>query len=90
MGMILVSFYSEAMVIDQIWKMKEILSQVICIKLHVQNFEIFCYYSYNILIKPAEKIKLSGFQNCVVFKNQSIISDVIRFINFNINMIYAN
>ena len=48
-------------------KTKEILSQVICIKLHMQTFEIFCYHSYNILIYTAEKVKISSFQKMYCF-----------------------
>ena len=53
--MILVSFYSEALVADQIGKRKKKKKKKkkknnICIQLHVQNSEIFCDHSYNILI----------------------------------------
>ena len=43
-------------------EMKYLLPKVICIKLHVQNFEISCYHSYDILIYTVKKIKISRFQ----------------------------
>ena len=46
----------------------KILSQVICIKLHVQNFEIFGYHSNTILIQTVEKVKISDFQNVLFLK----------------------
>ena len=74
--MILVPFYSECMVVDQT---RNRLPQVICIKLHVKKFEIFCYHSYDNLILTVEKVKISSFQKNVLFS--SIMSDVIMVLN---------
>ena len=35
-------------------------------------------------------VKISCFQKYVAFENQSVMSDVIRFLNLSNNEIYAN
>ena len=38
-----------------------------CMKL--QNFEIFCYHSYNIQMQRVETVKISSVQKWVIFEN---------------------
>ena len=73
--MILESIYSDTMVVEQ--SFKNILPQVICIKLHVHNFEILCYHfvttQSNLNITNLKlKVNISSFQKGLVFENQSI------------------
>ena len=43
----------------------------------MQNFEIFCCQSYDVLIYIVGKTNASSFQKCFVCENQPIMSSVI-------------
>ena len=67
------------------------IAKIICINLHVQNFEIFCCHSYDILIYVVKKINASGLQKCSC-ENQPTMSSRIIVLNMcnKHNFIYAN